>query len=67
MATIDDLQEQAQLPVRLGTDHTTNTPVETVGFRIEIPRDLLNTIAGGDTRSRVLVRDWLKVAADAKD
>lgn len=67
MATIDDLRNQARVVARLGTDHTTDTPVDTVGFRIEIPRDLLNTIAGGSTRSQVLVRDWLKVAADAKD
>jgi len=67
VATIDDLEAQAQVSTRLGTDHTTDTPVEMVGFHIEIPRDLLNTIAGGDTRSRVMVQDWLKAAADAKD
>lgn len=67
MATIDDLQEQATVYVRLGTDHTADTPVEMASVRIEIPRALLDTISGGDTRSRVLVRDWLKVAVEAKD
>ena len=67
MATIDDLNAQAQVTVRLGTDYSTETPVDTVSLRIEIPRDLLNTISGGDTRSRVMVKDWIKVAVDAKD
>lgn len=67
MATIDDLQEQATVKVRLGTDYSTESPVETVSLRIEIPRDLLNTISGGDTRSRVMVEDWIRPAVDAKD
>lgn len=67
MATIDDLQEQATIRVRLGTDHTTDTPVDVAEILIEIPRALLDTISGGDTRSRVMVRDWIKVAVDAKD
>ena len=67
MATIDDLQEQAAVNVRLGTDYSSESPVETVSLRIEIPRTLLDTISGGDTRSRVMVRDWIKVAVDAKD
>mgnify|MGYP003111224140 CR=1 FL=1 len=67
MATIDDLQEQATVKVRLGTDYSAEAPVETVSLRIEIPRTLLDTVSGGDTRSRVMVRDWIKVAVDAKD
>tara|TARA_R100000664_G_C2747173_1_gene134753 strand:- start:1421 stop:1624 length:204 start_codon:yes stop_codon:yes gene_type:complete len=67
MATIDDLQEQAIVKVRLGTDYSTESPVDIASITIEIPRDLLNTISGGDTRSRVMVRDWIKPAIDAKD
>ena len=65
MATIDDLHDEATVTARAQTKHTDTGEVEEVMFRVIIPRALLDTISGGDTRSRVMVRDWLKVAADA--
>jgi hypothetical protein len=65
MATIDDLHDQAVVTARAQTKHTSSGEVEEVTLRVIIPRTLLDTISGGDTRSRVMVRDWLKVAADA--
>tara|TARA_Y100001973_G_scaffold104059_1_gene172878 strand:+ start:2669 stop:2875 length:207 start_codon:yes stop_codon:yes gene_type:complete len=65
MATIDDLHDQAVVTARSQTKHTPSGEVEEVTLRVIIPRTLLDTISGGDTRSRVMVRDWLKVAADA--
>ena len=67
MATIDDLQQTATVKVRLGTDYSAEAPVDIASITIKIPRTLLDTISGGDTRSRVLVRDWLKPAVDEKD
>jgi len=64
MATIDDLNDAAQV---LATPETDGDGTEMAAFMIRIPRALLDTIAGGDTRSRVLVADWLKPAIDAKD
>tara|TARA_Y100001973_G_scaffold104039_1_gene172798 strand:- start:1499 stop:1708 length:210 start_codon:yes stop_codon:yes gene_type:complete len=62
MATIDDLQDTATVKATIQTTHHPEGAVEEVVFRIVIPQDLLNTIAGGDTRSRVMVQDWLQAA-----
>ena len=67
MATIDDLNSEAT--VRATVEEVDNGPelVASARFVVTIPRDLLTTIAGGTTRSQVMVRDWLKPAIEALD
>ena len=65
MATIDDLNNTATVTARIQTNHTNNAPVEEVEFLIVMPQSLLITISGGDTRSRVMVQDWLKPAMES--
>lgn len=65
MATIDDLQEQGTVRAIIEDRDTPTGMVEEVRIILTVPQALLNTIAGGDTRSRVMVQDWIKVAMDA--
>lgn len=67
MATIDDLNSQATVRAVVA-DRDNGSELESCAqFVVLIPRDLLTTIAGGTTRSQVMVRDWLKPAIEALD
>lgn len=65
MATIDDLNEQGKIHAVLEDVDTGAEIREEVRIVIRIPIELLNTIASGDTRSRVMVRDWIIPAMEA--
>ena len=67
MATIDDLQNDGSIRAVSEETDTPGGMVQTARFVITIPRDLLDTIAGGTTRSQVLVRAWLIPAIEAQD
>ena len=65
MATIDDLNEQGKIQAVLEDVGTGAEIREEVRIVIRIPIELLNTIASGDTRSRVMVRDWIVPAMES--
>ncbi len=64
MATIDDLREQGKIYAILEDVDTGTELREEVRFVITLPISLLITISGGDTRSRVMVRDWMVPAME---
>jgi len=65
MATIDDLEAEAIIRIRLETDSVDAGDIEMVSIRLRIPVDLLTRIGLTAAEAHVMVRDWMIAAIPA--